>query len=349
MRPANRLSTDQLSLADKTNPWVPEGAIDSGRTVPPFARLLDFLILLAVHHIRRRVMHNSDILVGIVTLNRRDKLVRTLAECRRLGFHHIVVLDNGSADGTRDFLQKQPDIACILSERNEGGSGGFNRIMRYFIEHSASSFLLTMDDDAYPTFKCAELALFLENRSTDRYPAYAFRVTYPHGSLCEMNRPGLNVLTQNPFWKLKRDFHIEESTEECSVDFAGFVGLLIKRETIQNVGIVSKNFFIYSDDTYYTLSISRSAGKLLYYPKFVFIHDCKRSSRHFANHDPLRLERDVTNKVVVIREFSSFKIEYVLLYIARLIFLNPKVSASILLACGKGLTVDCSLYRNETI
>lgn len=299
--------------------------------------------------VRSNVEDTNGILVGIVTLNRKAKLMHTLDECHRQGFSNILVLDNGSTDGTREFLHGRPDVISIFNERNEGGSGGFNRIMRYFIQDTELAWLLTFDDDAYPTFSEQDLASFLISRKSNHHAAYAFRVTYPDGSLCEMNCPGSNVLERHPLLNLRSKFHIDETSGPTEVDFAGFVGLLLKRATIYQVGIVSKQFFIYSDDTYYTLCLSKISGKILYYPGFTLIHDCKRSSRRFTHHDATRLERDVINKIVMIREHSRYKVTYLMLYILRSLFVNPRLAVDILGASRKGLAADISLYRNEAI
>lgn len=291
----------------------------------------------------------AQVLVGIVTLNRKEKLAKTLAECTRLGFEDILVVDNNSNDGTQEYLRQQVGIRTIFSEKNEGGSGGFNRVMRYFVENTSCHWLLTFDDDAWPAFSYSSLMDYLDLQKSQSPPAYAFRVTYPDGSLCEMNRPGINALARSPLWHFGSDFHIRESTNSCHVDFAGFVGLLLKRETIKTVGIVSKKFFIYSDDTYYTLSISRDVGQLIYCPNFVIIHDCRRSSRKLKNHDTMRLENDVVNKIVMIREYSRFTKLYIILYVIRLLFINPKLSAKILHAARKGMVADLAPYRNESL
>lgn len=291
----------------------------------------------------------QDVLVGIVTLNRKDKLVKTLQECRRVGFENILVLDNGSTDGTREYLREQPGIATIFSDRNDGASAGFNSVMRHFLERATHRWLLTFDDDAYPVFHYRDLQKYLERHRHSGHPAYAFKVTYPDGSLCEMNKPGINVLASSPLRHLTRNFHIDESTQGTCVDFASFVGLLLARETLQAVGIVSKEFFIYSDDTYYTLSISSRIGKIFYCPDFVLVHDCKRSSRSFVHHSPMRLEKDIVNKIVMIREYSKFASAYVALYVARSIFLNPRLIVKILQASRKGLAADITLYRNEAV
>lgn len=291
----------------------------------------------------------GNILVGIVTLNRLGKLARTVAECRSLGFERFVVVDNGSSDGTRDFLSEQTDITSLFSEHNDGGSGGFNRIKRYFYENTTSSYLLLMDDDAYPTFSRNHLAAFLAERSACNYLAYACKVIYPTGSLCEMNRPGKNILADYPLLHFGKDYHIDDASPEGIVDFASFVGLLLTREAIRRVGVVSTQFFIYSDDTYYTLSISKGDGKILYCPQLTFIHDCNRSSRNLIHHDPARLERDVVNKIVMIREYSRFHRLYVSLYLIRLLARNPMIAMKILTAAHKGLSANLLNYRNQPV
>jgi GT2 family glycosyltransferase len=291
----------------------------------------------------------AEILVGIVTLNRLEKLLRTLKECRSLGFYQFVVVDNGSTDGTRDFLRGQTDILFIFPEQNEGGSGGFGRIMRHFFEQTTFDYLLLMDDDAYPNFGRDRLARTLADHSPQSYMAYACKVTYPDGTLCEMNRPGKNVLLYHPLLHGTKDFHLNDDSRETVVDFAGFVGLVLTREAIRSFGVVSKHFFIYSDDTYYTLSISRKGGKILYCPQLVFTHDCKRSSRNFTHHDQIRIERDVVNKIVMIREYSSFAKLYIFLYLIRLLWKNPQISVDILRAAHKGISANLSLFRNQPI
>lgn len=295
------------------------------------------------------MLKTDTVLIGIATLNRKDKLVRAVEECRNRGFPHLVVLDNGSTDGTREYLCQQPSIDKIFVDKNEGASGGFNRLMRYFVEATNHRWLLLFDDDAYPSFSYADLASYLSDIRDMNVPACALKVTYPDGGMCQMNRPGTNVLDKNPLTYFGRDFHISESSNECLVDFASYTGLLLRSDTVASVGLVSKQFFVYSDDTYYTLSISSKIGKILYCPQFRLIHDCNRSSRRLANHGPMRLEKDVMNKIVLIREYARLKAVYLLYYIGRLLVINPKLCFGILRASYKGILADKALYRNEPI
>jgi GT2 family glycosyltransferase len=291
----------------------------------------------------------QKILVGIVTMNRLDKLTRTLMECSNQGFDEIVVVDNGSTDGTREFLARQTGLHAIFPEENEGGSGGFNRLMRHLIDNTQHRWLLLFDDDAFPTFSMDALTDYLSCETEPRVPAFAFRVNYPDGAICKMNRPGMNILNTNPLKALLHDHHIQEFDRDCLVDFSSFAGILLRRETIERIGYVSKQFFIYSDDIFYTLSISSTLGKMRYCHDFAFTHDCNRSSRRMSNQDSGRIKRDIANKLVLLREYSRFFRVYCALYVLRQIILNPNRIFTILQASRLGMSADLRLYRNERL
>jgi GT2 family glycosyltransferase len=292
---------------------------------------------------------DGEVLIGIVTYNRREKLVRALDACRQLGFEKIVVFDNGCTDGTRAILQNRSDISFFFTDRNEGCSSGFNRLMRYFVQESTCDWLLLFDDDAYPAFTYQGLAEYLQAHRAENRPGYALKVVYPDGVPCPMNRPGIDVLSGNPLRHLWKDFHLADDSESCPVDFASFSGLLLHRDTVSRIGIVSPKFYIYSDDTYYTLSISRNIDRLYYCSEFTLIHDCNRSSRNLTDVDTVRLEREVINKIVMVREYSRFKVLYVSVYLARLLLLNVRLFRKILNASRKGLAADLAPYRNEPV
>ena len=68
-----------------------------------------------------------NIIAVVVTYNRRELLKRNIA-CLRLNtpVSSIVVVNNGSTDGTGAWLDEQEDLTVIHQE-NVGGSGGFYR------------------------------------------------------------------------------------------------------------------------------------------------------------------------------------------------------------------------------
>ena len=71
----------------------------------------------------------------IVTFNRLGKLKKTVEETLKLEFTNIVIVNNGSTDGTQAWLSSIVDtrvIVLTLTE-NTGGAGGFKTGSQYIL------------------------------------------------------------------------------------------------------------------------------------------------------------------------------------------------------------------------
>lgn len=66
-----------------------------------------------------------NVVAVVVTYNRRELLKRNLS-CLRANrpVQSIVVVNNGSTDGTTEWLKEQKDL-IVIHQENVGGSGGF--------------------------------------------------------------------------------------------------------------------------------------------------------------------------------------------------------------------------------
>ena len=93
-----------------------------------------------------------------VTFNRKDLLKRTI-ECLRKNspISKIVVVNNGSTDGTGEWLASQEDL-IVITQENVGGSGGFYTGIKYAYEAGAD-WIWCMDDDVFPREDCLEKLL----------------------------------------------------------------------------------------------------------------------------------------------------------------------------------------------
>ena len=74
--------------------------------------------------------------------------------------YQIVVVNNGSTDGTEKWLSQQRDIITITQE-NLGGAGGFFAGMKYVAEHGYE-YCWIMDDDVL----CMPVIVFLSSDDT---------------------------------------------------------------------------------------------------------------------------------------------------------------------------------------
>lgn len=234
----------------------------------------------------------------IVTYNRLEQLKVGMERLLREECSRIVVVDNCSTDGTRDWLESFADresrLDVVLAERNLGGAGGFELGFRHVFHCWDPDWIVCFDDDAYP--ESGAFRAFLES-DLSGVDAAAAAVYYKDGRICDMNCP-----SRNPFWRPsvflrtvvgggREAFHLESADYEASwpvkVDAASFVGLFVSRLTVQRVGYPEGRLFIYGDDVLYTLSISRTGGNVYFLPWVRFVHDCSTFAARQDIYDPL--------------------------------------------------------------
>ncbi|QBF34243.1 glycosyltransferase [Thalassococcus sp. S3] len=219
----------------------------------------------------------------VVTHNRLDKLRETVARLLAEPLDHLLVVDNLSTDGTRDWLagQTDPRLDVLLLEDNLGGAGGFELGLRAIQDRFDPDWTVLMDDDARP-----EPGTFAAFRAEDwsGWTAVAGAAFYPDGRICETNRPWIN-----PFWHARAflrtligggrmGFHLPDSAYDTEtprkIDGASFVGLFLSRAAIDMAGYPDGRLFIYADDSIYTLELSRAGGRIAFVPGLRFEHDC---------------------------------------------------------------------------
>lgn len=191
----------------------------------------------------------KSITAVVVTYNRKELLIRCIEHLRRqtMKLDSIIVVNNGSTDGTKEWLDNQTGLDVIHQE-NVGGSGGFYRGIEHAYE-KGYDWMWCMDDDVYPEPDCLELLLKQDDENI--------------GILCPIRRQGGKVFFSeikkfnltNPF----KSLHVNELTledvkdqEAISIEGMAFEGPLIKREVVEQIGLPNKELFLLYDDSDYS-------------------------------------------------------------------------------------------------
>ncbi|MBY5930380.1 glycosyltransferase [Halomonas sp. DP8Y7-3] len=227
----------------------------------------------------------------IVSFNRLSHLKRGITAVLSEPVVGVVVVDNGSTDGSREWLRGLDDsrLRVLTPEQNLGGAGGFQVGFEAALESFNPDWLVCFDDDAQPS--PGALTNFMKN-DLSGIDGAAAAVYYPDGSICEMNRP-----SWNPFWHAKllvktvfgamtgqsrEGFHLGneyyQSESSVDIDSSSFVGCFITAETVRRIGLPRGELFIYGDDIIYTLSLRQKGGRHVFLPNVRFIHDCSTFS-----------------------------------------------------------------------
>lgn len=179
----------------------------------------------------------------------------------------ILVVNNGSTDGTADWLATQTDIHFI-SQTNLGSGGGFHTGIKWAFQHNFS-WIWCMDDDGYP--HPTALQNLLANEPAE------------HRAL--LNCAVLNKEDKKSFvWKTSSYQTIDE-VNETRIEGIGhpFNGTLIHRSIVEKTGLPRSPLFLWGDETEYYYRITRK----YHYPVYTI-----PSSIHYHPAAAFSLQKD---------------------------------------------------------
>jgi rhamnopyranosyl-N-acetylglucosaminyl-diphospho-decaprenol beta-1,3/1,4-galactofuranosyltransferase len=210
----------------------------------------------------------------VVTFNRKTLLKECLAalcaQTRRLD--EIIVVDNASTDGTDDVMRQPPtNVTYIRLGENSGGAGGFHEGIKTAFE-KGHDWVWVMDDDAFAVPDALERLLDSSVMRNNKTRALASAVLNPDGSISLLHRRLFDVKKMN-----EQPVDAERYNEDYfETDTSSFVGLLIGSQAVREIGLPFKEFFIYFDDTEYSLRI-RKRGLIFTIPGSKIVHGDPRA------------------------------------------------------------------------
>lgn len=213
--------------------------------------------------------------VVIVTYNRLE-LLKECLQCvdnQSLKFDNVVVVDNKSTDGTSEYLKSYTEKYHIIFENvNGGGAKGFKDGVEYTYNNIESDFILLIDDDAM----LAKDYLYLINEAILSNPSCkAFSGT--------VTTDGIIDITHRKMLKKGLKFNMvpvdanQYSIDCFYYDLSSFCGLIFSKDLIKDIGFPNDEYFIWFDDTEYSLRI-RKFTQILNINKAIINHKTKLPS-----------------------------------------------------------------------
>ncbi len=228
-----------------------------------------------------------DIAVVIVTYNSAHvigDLLDSLPEALDGLTANVVVVDNGSSDGTAELVAAMGGCRLVRSA-NVGYAAGINRGVR---EAAPAAAILVLNPDVrlHPGSLPPLLAVLREPRVGIAAP----QVLTPQGDLHlslrrEPTLPRALGLTKTRL-AIFSEYVCDPSayTRPCTVDWALGAALLMSRECYETLGGWDETYFLYSEETDLALR-ARDAGLLTRYePRSVTVHIGGQSGRSHRTH-----------------------------------------------------------------
>ncbi len=197
----------------------------------------------------------------VVTYNRLNLLKECIAALKNQDYQdlEILIVNNNSNDGTEEYIKSVEDkkkVFLLSLEKNIGGAGGFHEGMRQAMRMQAD-WLWLMDDDTIPDRTSLSELCSATQVIKDKIGFLCSNV-YGVKSEC-MNTPRMKFMERGDNGYADWNMHLEHSL--VKVNTATFCSIMVSSDAVKYIGLPIKEYFIWGDDTEYTLRLSRYYGQ----------------------------------------------------------------------------------------
>ena len=216
----------------------------------------------------------------ILTCNQRDTTLRCLRSLQSLMAEpdcEIILVDNGSVDGTADMVAHEFDrIRIIRLDKNCGVAVGRNTGLRL----ATGRHMMILDNDTIATSS----AIFALSTYLDRHPEVGIvgpRLTNPDGEVQTSYKPfpGLGVKIRNVIAGKNRTSIAADAPRSPFEPFY-IIGAaqMFPRYIYEAVGGLDEKIFYGPEDADFCMAVRRLGKKIIYNPDITIIHDWQRAT-----------------------------------------------------------------------
>jgi len=258
----------------------------------------------------------------------------------------VVVIDNGSIDGTKKYVEKYfPRASVQRLEKNRGYSGGFNFGLEYAVHERNADYILVTNDDVWADRKVIEELVKIAEKD--------HKIGFVTGKVYFYNLKGNKNILQTVGKKLK--------SPPCFTDHIGLgeedigqyddvaerflcddVFMLVRNEVVEKTKGYDEDFFLHHEEVDWQLR-SRCLGYKIYYtPHAKLWHKVGMSTGGLGS--PLRHFYYVKNEILIIKkhgthkQFGRYLFKNIFYFMPKFFFLNLlQKRPDLLIAYFKGI------------
>ncbi len=192
--------------------------------------------------------------------------------------YKIIMVDNGSTDGSADALQRVfPEIEIIRNEKNLGFAGGENTGMRRALAEGAEYIaIINNDATADPDFLTELVSAAESEKGAGMLASKVYFYDRPqilwyagasfHPWIGWGRHRGFNMPDRGQF------DDIEETQRPCGCS------MLVTKELCEKIGLLDERFFCYSEDIDWGMRAGKAGFKVLYVPRSKVWHKVSRAT-----------------------------------------------------------------------
>ncbi|SCY30223.1 glycosyltransferase family 2 protein [Desulfoluna spongiiphila] len=225
----------------------------------------------------------TDLSIIVVSFNTCELTRRCLACVRDHGGEvrrEVIVVDNASSDGSADMIEAEfPEVTLIRLPVNVGFAGGNNPGMK----RAVGRYILLLNSDAFIEDGVLEKTLAYMD-ANPRTGILGCRLTNPDGSLQPSARslPGpinkcihiSGLAARFPASRIfgKVDYTWWDHSTPRKVGWVVGAFFLIRRRTMETIGLLDDGYFLYFEEIDYCLAAQRAYWDVVFYPNASVVH-----------------------------------------------------------------------------
>jgi GT2 family glycosyltransferase len=204
----------------------------------------------------------------ILNSNRRGDTLQCLDSLQSNTYSNqkIIVLDNHSVDGSIAAIRSAyPDVQIIELEKNLGYAGNNNVGIEIAMRQGAD-WVFVLNEDIILDPGCLEILIDVANR--DPQIGVLGPLVYHH------NEPAVIQSAGGLLGKYWQSIHLGKDEPDRGqfdaphpVEWISGCAILVKREAIEQAGMLDGSFFIYWEETEWCIRLSRAGWKIVNVPQ----------------------------------------------------------------------------------
>ena len=219
--------------------------------------------------------------------------------------YKIVIVDNQSTDDSQQRLKETyaeaSDVILILSGENRGFSGGNNLGIKKALEDGAD-YIMLLNNDTTVDENCIERLVVKSKQQKDR--------AFVTGKILYYYEP-------EKIWFAGGEYEVHKGSghhfgvgeidrgqfnEEKELSFVCGCLVLMSRKCVETVGLMPEEYFLYGEDTAYSLEATRKGIKIIYEPEAAIYHKISASTSKISN---LTGYYVIRNRLYIIKKYNQ--------------------------------------------
>jgi hypothetical protein len=208
-----------------------------------------------------------------------DPCLRSLYDCDLKFSFDVIVVDNGSTDGSQEMLkQKYPEVIIIENGRNVGLSKASNQ----GIQATGGKYVYLLNNDTVVNGPSLNLFYDLLEDKPDAGAVGGMLLNADEsfqGGYATFSTLGEEFLIAtgigDRLWPWYPSHHKTDHVQV--VDWLSSASLIIRRKALDQVGLLDESYFIYGDETDLQYRLKKAGWNVYHIPQAYTIHYAGRS------------------------------------------------------------------------